>query len=109
MSKLFAAVLAGLVLAAAGCGGSGSKVREVTGTVTFDGKEVAEGEIIFSPEDPALSPDSGTIKDGKYTAKVKEGKHKVRINASRAVPGKKGPMGEDWIEEYIPEKYNEKT
>lgn len=105
---LAAAALAGLFAVAVGCS-SGPKTHEVSGTVKYDGQDVADGEIIFAPENPALGPDAGRIKDGKYTAIVKEGKHKVRITATRAVPGKKGPMGEDWIDQFVPEKYNTQT
>lgn len=110
MSRLFAAAaLAGLFAAVSGCGGSGPKMSEITGTVKYDGKEIAEGDIMFYPEDKNVGPEGGKIKDGKYTMKVKEGKNSVRILATRAVPGKKGPMGEDFVEQYIPEKYNDKT
>jgi hypothetical protein len=104
---LLAALMAGLV--APGCGKSGPKQLEVTGTVKFDGKEVAEGDITFIPEDKSVGAEGGKIKDGKYTIKARIGKNKVQIFASRPVPGKKGPMGEDLIEQYIPEKYNIQT
>jgi hypothetical protein len=105
-----AALLAfGMAFVAAGCGKSGPKLMEVSGTVKYDGQDVAEGDIAFIPEDKTVGGEGGKIKDGKYTLKVKEGKNKVQIFASRAVPGKKGPMGEDLVEQYIPEKYNDKT
>jgi hypothetical protein len=105
-----AALLAfGMAFAAAGCGQSGPKMTEVSGTVKYDGQDVAEGDIAFLPEDKSVGGEGGKIKNGRYTLKVKEGKNKVQIFASRAVPGKKGPMGEDLVEQYIPEKYNDKT
>ena len=105
-----AVVLAAVMIALAGCGGSGPKTYDVSGTVTFDGQNVPTGEIMFIPDDKSVGPVEGKITDGKYTAKVREGKNRVEIRASRAVPGKKGPMGnEDFLEPYIPKKYNEKS
>jgi hypothetical protein len=92
-----------------GCGASGPKMYDVTGTVKYDGKDVADGDILFQPADPAVGPDGGKIVDGKFSLKVKEGKHTVRIKGSRVFPGKKGAMGEDWVDQYLPDKYNEKS
>jgi hypothetical protein len=108
MSRLLAATaLAGLILGAGGCGKSGPKIYDVSGTVKYEGQDISEGDIIFFPEDKSVGPEAGKIKDGKYTAKAREGKNKVYIQASRTVPGKKGPMGEDFVETYIPKKYND--
>jgi hypothetical protein len=111
MNRCFCAALLafGMAFVAAGCGKSGPQMMEVTGTVKYDGQPVAEGDISFIPEDKSVGGEGGKIKDGRYTLKVKEGKNKVQIFASRGVPGKKGPMGEDLVEQYIPEKYNDKT
>lgn len=106
---LAAGPLATLLLLSLGCGESGSKMHEVSGTVTFDDKPVPEGDIAFVPDDKAVGPEAGKIKDGKYSLKVREGKNKVEIRATRDVPGKKGPMGEQAIEGYIPAQYNVKT
>ena len=104
----FAAVLGALVMIQ-GCGQSGPKMLDVKGTVNFDGKPVAEGDIAFLPENEAVGGEGAKIKDGQYSMKVKEGRNKVRITGSRVVPGKKGPMGEDWVEQFIPQKYNDTT
>jgi hypothetical protein len=110
MSRVFwFAGLAGLILAVSGCGKSGPSKLDVSGTVKYDGQEVTEGFITFFPEDKSVGPEAGPIKDGKYTAKVREGKNKVQIQANRPVPGKKGPMGEQAVEQYIPKQYNEET
>ena len=101
--------LLAVLLVAAGCG-SGPKLYEVDGTVTLDGKDLPEGDIVFTPEDPKLGPDAGKIKDGKYKFKSKAGKMKVQIRATREVPGKKGPMGtEPLLEDIIADEYNAKT
>jgi hypothetical protein len=99
-----------LAVIPAGCGQTGPKVYEVTGTVSLDGTDIPKGDIYFYPEEKDQSPDRGEIIDGKYKAKVKGGKKKVQIKATRPVPGKKDPMGTgDAIEDYIPAKYNDKT
>lgn len=90
-----------------GCGPSGPKTYEVSGFVKYDGQDVAEGEVIFTA--PNGGAEGGTIKGGRYTVKAREGKNKVEIKASKVIPGKKGGMGEEWVEQYIPEKYNDKT
>jgi hypothetical protein len=93
-----------------GCGGDvGPEKHDVSGTVSYDGQAVAEGQITFIPEDTSVGGEGGEIKDGRYAAKARAGKNKVEIWATRVVPGKKGPMGEDLVEPYIPEKYNDKT
>ena len=98
-----------LILSAAlGCG-SGPTFYDVTGHVQCDGKPVEEGEIIFVADDNAITPGAGKIHNGAYQLKVPGGKKKVRIAASRKVPGK-GAMGEDFIyQPYIPTRYNDQT
>src|SRR6185437_14801065 len=101
--------LAAVVLVLAGCGEPGPRKYKVSGTVRYDGQMVADGDVIFIPEDKSVGPEGGKIKDGKYSLMAREGKNQVQLRASRVVPGKKGPMGEDWVESYLPEKYNDKT
>lgn len=96
------------ILASFGCD-SGPRLYEITGKVTFDGTPVAKGDITLRPEKTSTAPQGATIKDGSFQMKANEGKYKVEIISTRIVPGKKGPMGEDAIEEFIPEKYNTKT
>jgi hypothetical protein len=108
-SRLFVPILASLLIPAVfGCGSSGPREYEVTGTVTFDDQPVADGYITFLPEEKEFGPDAGKIVDGKYRAKVKPGNKRVVIQASRPVPGKKGPMGEQEIEAYIPARYSDR-
>ncbi len=99
------------VLAATGCGGSGSSA--VTGTVTFDGNPLPDGDILFVDPDGKVAPDAGKIKDGAFAFAVKPGKKKVEIRATKMVAtpgGKKGPMGDaEMPTDYIPEKYNAKS
>jgi hypothetical protein len=103
-------LLAAAVLALCGCGGD---TVTVSGTVTFEGKPVSQGDIIFTDPEGKVAPDAGKIRDGSYSVSVKPGKKKVEIRASKPIalpPGKKGPMGESemWMD-YIPAKYNTKS
>lgn len=98
-------MIAGWILLACGCD-SGPRLYEVTGKVTLDGVPVAKGDVTFRAENPSIPPQGASIKEGVFSLKANEGKFKVEIIATRPVPGKKGPMGEDAIEEYIPEQYN---
>jgi len=103
-------VLSAMVLLAfIGTTGCEQGKLSVTGTVKYDGKEVDEGDMIFEPDNKSLAPEGAKIKGGKYSANLPKGKYKVRITANRTIPGKKGPMGEDAVEQYIPKKYNEET
>ncbi len=90
-----------------GCGKP--EFETVTGTVTFDGKPVPEGDIRFEPADPKYGPDAEKIINGKFSVQVRPGTRKVTIRATKLVPGKQGPMGEDAYEDYIPANYNDNT
>jgi len=56
-----------------GCGESGPPRYHVSGTVTYEGKPVAVGSIVFQP-DPAAGNEgpygNATIKDGKFDTHV---------------------------------------
>jgi hypothetical protein len=108
--KPLASLAAGLAAAVfvAGCGASGPRKYEVSGAVKYDGQPVPDGQVIFTPADGS-APEGGPIKDGRYTVSAREGVNKVQVRGSRVVPGKKGPMGEDWVEAFVPDKYNDKT
>lgn len=97
-----------LVLGVIGCNSGGPPMCRVTGTVTFDSKQVDDGEIIFVPMKEGVSPDAGPIKNGQFDLMVKEGPAKVQIRASREVLGKRTDMGALY-EQYIPERYNAQT
>ncbi|OWK38176.1 hypothetical protein FRUB_07296 [Fimbriiglobus ruber] len=100
--------LAGLAILA-GCGEPGPKKYDVSGTVQYEGEPVTEGDIMFASEDKTIGPEGGKIKDGKYALKVREGKNRVEIRGTKIIPGKKGSMGEPFVDSFIPEKYNTKT
>ena len=115
MLRMVSISLVGLLSLTAGCGsgGNGPATFSVSGTVKFDGQPIKTGDIQFEPETPGLAPDAGQIVNGSYSLKAKAGKKKVKIMASREIPGKttKGAMGEDIVakEDFIPETYNSKT
>ena len=109
-----------LLLLTAGCGGSDGDVErsEVSGSVTYAGKPIEDGQIRFVPEEGTVGPVSAApIANGKYTIDAKGGvpvgAHRVEIEAyqvdekagSEEIPGVEGPPRK----QYIPAKYNQKT
>src|SRR5947207_2468140 len=111
MKKVFsgaAIVLAILGLSVVSCSSEGRLVP-VGGSVTLDGAPLPEGDILFTPANPQFGSEAAKIKDGAYQAALRPGQSKVQIRASRPVPGKKGPMGEQLIEDYIPPRYNDQS
>jgi len=97
------------VVVLAGCGASGPETCTVTGTVTFNGSPLAQGNILFTPEDGRGVPDPGKIKDGKYKLEVKPGRKKVEVHAEREVGEVDPVMGQRPRRSYIPPKYNIQT
>ena len=89
-----------------GCGDDGT--CKVTGTVTWNGQPLPNGDIIFNDVEGVKGPDAAKIKGGRFTAQVKPGKKRVEIRASREVPEKRTPMG-PYYEDYIPPRYNKET
>ena len=117
-----------LLVCLAACLGCGTGLATVEGTVTFDGKPVESGSIVFEPADGAGPSAGGQIQNGKYKlageAGVMPGKKVVRITAIRStgrqvdagMPGATGAGGPsspggkvDELESYIPAIYNEKS
>lgn len=113
--QMWVGSLSWLVLAVTGCGPGGPPTYPVTGTVTFDGKPISDGQIIFFPTEEGLTPDAGPIKDGKFSFVAREGEKRVQIESTREVPGKTIPQPPPLTgtipvtEMYIPEVYNSKT
>ncbi len=93
-----------------GCGPGGLDKHTVTGTVTFDGEPVGEGDIIFTADDGSGVTDAGKIANGKYSLETTPGKKSVRIMAMREVPGQfdeSNPGEKVPVKEmYIPDKYS---
>lgn len=100
---LFLALAVGL-----GCH-SEPPLYDVTGTVSLDGTPIEDGEIVFVAADNGSTPGVSRIVRGEYALKLTAGTKKVKIAASRKVPGK-GAMGEDFVyQSYVPPRFNEQT
>ena len=106
--KVFWAAALAFALAAASCS-SENALLPIGGNVTLDGAPLPEGDILFTPADPQFGSEAAKIENGAYQVTVRPGQSKVQIRATRPVPGKKGPMGEPLIEDYIPSKYNDQS
>jgi hypothetical protein len=109
-----AAVAAGLLFAAGGCGRSqgGPQTYRVSGNVTLDGTPVESGRILFRKTDGDRRPFAADITNGRYELQTEAGKMAVEITASRLIPGKfdnSNDTPEPVGEMYIPERYNKKT
>lgn len=55
----------------------------VSGTVTLDGKPLADGSIVFDTIDGKATPAGGGVKDGKFEFKSSPGEKIVRINSAK--------------------------
>jgi hypothetical protein len=97
-------ILAGLWTA--GCSQQ-PRLHVVSGSVTFDGQPIPEGDILFITPDGTRGPDPAKVASGKYELKTTAGKKRVEISASRIRPGgARGAGGEPVPEEYVPARYN---
>ncbi len=113
-------MLAGLMLGCAD-GDDGLPRREISGSVTFDGKPLASGSIQFQPEGVAQEATvsaGGLIADGRYRVGRKEGlvpgSYKVLIFSHGEGPGSAGDLPEPGERigappERIPPRYNAAT
>lgn len=102
------------VVLVVGCAGDGD-FGDVSGTVSYDGIPIEDGQVKFTPADGKGSTGGGTIKGGKYSAaKVPIGNMKVYISGSKVVGEKKlyntpdSPVGKITAE-LLPAKYNDKS
>ena len=105
--------LAALVVGCAGVGGCLSSDRVMsTGTVTFDGRPVETGSIVFRPLDARNAPEGAVIAAGRFTIEGRPGKHLVEIRGTRPVRPEKVPRtmprfeGLPVHEDFIPPAYN---
>jgi len=78
------------MMLAAGCGPNRPQTAKVVGRVTYQGKPVAEGRIVFQPEDGRRPASASIGPDGSYRLTTFDsgdgalpGKHKVTIKAVR--------------------------
>jgi hypothetical protein len=105
------ALLAILLSANAGCGPTGPKLYPVSGTVTWNGQPLPEGDIIFAPASPGDLEDAGKIVAGKFAFQARPGAKKVKIMANRSEGPVDPQMGLAPRVQYIPPQYSsaEKT
>ncbi len=112
-----AGALSIVCLLTVGCGGSADKKIAVSGSASFDGEPIENGEIEFKPTESGGRPAVGTIVGGKYRISeqfgAKPGNYSVSITARRQteVQGPGNPYATDAVatEQYIPPKYNANT
>jgi hypothetical protein len=94
------------------------EVSKVTGTVTYQGKPIPDGEVRFVPTGQTKGPASaGTIRDGKYEVVarggVPVGTHRVEVRAfrvkvdPRAAQDLPGMAAGGPKEQYLPAKFND--
>jgi hypothetical protein len=114
---LVLAVLAWAISASvlSGCGGnSGPERVVVTGTVTYNGKPIPDGAILFAPT-TSLPTTAAIVLDGRYKADglggVPVGTHKVQFEAFRTdpLPGRSPArlrFGDTVRTQYLPNKFN---
>jgi len=100
---LITIVAAAALMIPTGCGGAAT--YKVTGTVTWQGKEVEDGQITFLPEDGSLHPATAKIVNGRYEARVPAGRSKVEISAQRDL-GYDAAMHQNVKQSYIPAEYH---
>ena len=101
-------LLAALLATVGGCGPGGPVRVPVSGTVSYDGKPVEMGDILFLDPAGRYPPDGVPITNGRYEVKVSVGPKRVEIRDRRQVPGTADPMrgGRPDEVEYIPAQYN---
>src|SRR5581483_5970329 len=98
------------LLALCGCSSGEPYPVPVRGTVSVDGKPLAEGKISFLT--PGKVPEMLDIKDGQYTGKVNWGERRVEIAAYRPyrvpddAPAHLRPLMAQGKENYLPRKYH---
>lgn len=94
-----------------GCGGDGK--YPVTGTVSWEGELIPDdhnGYVTLTPVDPSILPDAGPIgPNGEFSFRSTPGEKRVEILISRPKGKVIEAMGMAAQEQYIPERYNEKT
>ena len=96
-----------------GCSPTGPYPVPVQGTVTLDGKPLADGIVSFITLGQV--PEPVEIKEGKFVGKVKWGKRRVELAAYRPyqippeIPESMHAMMKPGKENYLPEMYNIKS
>jgi hypothetical protein len=96
------------IAALAGCGPGGPKTVPISGSVSFAGQPVAEGEIAFRSADGATASWAGPIVAGRFAIRSTVGPKRVEIIAVRPRSGAKAKASGEGVpnEMYIPARYN---
>tara|TARA_R110002111_G_scaffold2705_4_gene17950 strand:+ start:41405 stop:41833 length:429 start_codon:yes stop_codon:yes gene_type:complete len=114
VQKWFSLIFTMCVLVGCGSSADGVVRYPVTGTVTWNGQPLPEGDIIFIPTEKTARPEGAVIKEGQFELTLAPGSMRVEIRASRETgkmiesavdPGQKIAV----VENYIPAKYNDKS
>jgi len=88
-----------VVSLSSGCGGGGPSGSPVQGTVTFEGKPLERGVVLFSPSDQTLTAARATIQpDGTYQLTAVPGEYKVVVNLFTETDGDLNPDDPDYQE-----------
>ena len=75
--------------------GCGSSPSVVSGTVTYDGQPVGDGNIVFQPADGKGASCGAPIKGGKYRVETTPGKKLVLVIAAKEIKyGRRSPEEE---------------
>jgi len=100
-------VLAALIVAPVVAGCSGDGLVTTTGTVTCDGRRLADGAISFHPLEPGAAPQGSRIIAGSYKFRIRPGRQRVEIVASRPkAGGEELTPGMQPQEQFLPPRYN---
>src|SRR4051812_32024823 len=81
MKPLHSCVLYLILATVVGCGTETPKYANVKGKVTFNGKPIDKGRIVFSME--GYAPSTMEIMDGEFNGQAMIGKNKVSITAMK--------------------------
>ncbi len=109
------AMLLVLALLVSGCGQSGPEMYPVTGTVTYQGKPLPLGMVMFVSKDGPSSQPAPISENGRYRLEAVSGEHLVQVVAmppsqgGRPDPNVEGGVdytGAPEVESLIPRKYS---
>ena len=101
-------VLVAAILLAGGCRRAAGPVKHaVSGTVTLDGKPLANGDVTFYPVAGNLPAAAGKLQDGRYTFRTVAGEHRVVIRAVSDKPIITSPVDPPVYESIVPARYND--
>jgi hypothetical protein len=92
-----------------GCGSGEPNTYRVTGDVTWQGSPIADGDIIFTPQDGAAAPQAGKIVAGHYDVRATQGPNRIEIYATRESSQSDPVMNAKPREQFIPGKYNSQS